>query len=68
MFKSTTELKAMDIFRHLNGKAFQVVSVTWVGGDNYKVACLDKFNKAVSFPATVHTSFEIMFTYSKAGA
>jgi hypothetical protein len=68
MRKDIDELQAFDIFQHLNSKFYQVVSVKWIGGDNYSIACLDADGKEISFAADVHTSFEMVMTYSKAGA
>jgi GTP cyclohydrolase III len=68
MKKATYELQRLDIFKHLNGRLYQVDAITWVGGDNYRITCIDDNDDLVDFPADVHTSFEIAMTYSKAGA
>jgi hypothetical protein len=68
MQKATYELQRLDIFQHLNGKNYQVEEVKWIGGDSYRIDCLDADGKEISFPADVHTSFQMVMTYSKAGA
>lgn len=68
MTKEIDQLQPTDVFRHLNGKLFQVVSTKYVGGDNYKVTCLDQDNNEAVFTADFHTQFEIVMTYSKVGA
>jgi hypothetical protein len=68
MRKATYELQRLDIFKHLNGRLYQVDDITWVGGDSYKITCIDDNDSMVDFRADVHTSFEIVMTYSKAGA
>lgn len=68
MKKATYELSPLDIFQHLNGKNYQVLSVDSIGGDSYKISCLDADDKLVSFNADVHTSFQMVMTYSKVGA
>jgi hypothetical protein len=68
MTKATYDLQPMDTFRHLNGKLFTVVKVDWVAGDNYVVICLDAKDQLNQFLCDVHTSFDIVMTYSKAGA
>ena len=62
MFRSTDELQRLDIFRHLNGRNYQVDKISWAGGDNYKITCIDDKDKLVDFTADVHTQFEIIYS------
>jgi hypothetical protein len=68
MRKSIDQLQRLDIFKHLNGRNYQIDDIAWAGGDNYKITCIDDKDELIDFIADVHTSFEIVFTYSKAGA
>jgi hypothetical protein len=63
MLKATYELNRLDIFTHLNGQNFQVDAIDWVGGDNYKITCIDQNDDLVTFPADVHTQFNVIFSY-----
>lgn len=63
MTKATYELQPTDVFRHPNGKYYQVTSVEHAAGDNYKVYAIDTKNKKVCFIVDVHTTFEIVMTY-----
>lgn len=63
MTKATYELQPTDVFRHPNGKYFQVTSVEHAAGDNYKVYAIDTNNKKTYFIVDVHTTFEIVMTY-----
>jgi len=68
MLKSTTELKKFDLVAHPNGQIYQVESVTWVGGDNYRIDVKAKHGSK-SFFADVHALCEVVMSYSiKAGA
>ena len=62
MYRSTYELQRLDIFKHLNGKNYQIHEIAWAGGDNYKITCLDDKDKLVDFIADVHTQFEIIYS------
>lgn len=63
MFRSTTDLQRLDVFKHLNGQSYLVDEVRWAGGDNYKVICIDNNDDLVTFVCDVHTQFEIQFSY-----
>jgi hypothetical protein len=68
MLKSTTELKKFDLVAHPNGQIYQVESVTWIGGDNYRIDVKAKYGSK-SFVADVHTLCEVVMSYpSKVGA
>jgi hypothetical protein len=62
MFRSTYELQRLDIFRHLNGRNYQIDEISWAGGDNYKLTCIDDKDELVDFTADVHTKFEIIYS------
>ena len=62
MFRSTYELQRLDIFRHLNGRNYQIDRISWAGGDNYKLTCIDDKDELVDFTADVHTKFEIIYS------
>jgi hypothetical protein len=64
-YKEVTDLQANDVFTHLNGADFLVESVVWVGGDNYKINCLDAYKKQTSFTCDVHTQLLIKFEAAK---
>ena len=68
MRKATYELQRLDIFQHLNGENFEVDEILWIGGDNYKLTCIDNNDNLVDFVVDVHTSFQMVMSYSKAGA
>jgi hypothetical protein len=61
MLKPVYELEANDVFTHLNGKDFLVVSVDWVGGDNYAINCQDAFRNDARFVCDVHTQLQMKF-------
>jgi len=67
-YKEVTDLQTNDVFTHLNGADFLVLSVTWAGGDNYKINCLDARKKPTSFTCDVHTQLNIKFDSAKVGA
>jgi hypothetical protein len=60
-YKEVTDLQPNDVFTHLNGSDFLVLSVTWAGGDNYKINCLNAFKVETSFTCDVHTQLNIKF-------
>lgn len=62
MFRSTYELQRLDIFKHLNGKNYQVDKISWAGGDNYKITCIDTKDQLIEFTADVHTKFEVIYS------
>jgi hypothetical protein len=62
MFRSTYELQRLDIFRHLNGRNYQIDRISWAGGDNYKLTCIDDKDELVDFTVDVHTKFEIIYS------
>jgi hypothetical protein len=61
MLKSVTELQPSDVFTHLNGKDYFVVSVDWVGGDNYAINCMDAFRNDARFVCDVHAQLKMKF-------
>jgi len=62
MFRSTYELQRLDIFRHLNGRNYQVDKISWAGGDNYKLSCIDDKDQSVDLIADVHTQFQVIYS------
>ena len=61
MLKEVTELNTNDVFTHLNGTDFIVVSVDWVGGDNYAINCQDALRNDARFVCDVHTQLQMKF-------
>ena len=61
MLREVTELQAGDVFTHLNRKDYLVVSVDWVGGDDYAINCLDALRNDARFVCDVHTQLQIKF-------
>jgi len=68
MTKATYELQPTDVFRHPNGKYYQVNSVEHAYRDTYKVYATDRNNRKTHFIVDVHTTFDMVMTYSKVGA
>jgi hypothetical protein len=62
MLRSTYELERLDIFKHLNGKNYQIDEIAWAGGDNYKITCIDSKDRLVEFVADVHTQFQVIYS------
>jgi hypothetical protein len=62
MFRSTYELQRLDIFKHLNGKNYQIDEIVWAGGDNYKLTCIDANDQLIEFTADVHTQFQVIYS------
>lgn len=61
MLREVTELQPSDVFTHLNGKDYFVVSVEWAGRDDYRINCMDAFRKDASFVCDVHTQLQMKF-------
>lgn len=62
MFKSTYDLQRLDIFKHLNGRNYQIDEIAWAGGDNYKITCIDDKDDLVDFIVDVHTKFQVIYS------
>ena len=62
MFKSTYDLQRLDIFKHLNGRNYQIDEIAWAGRDNYKITCIDDKDDLVDFIVDVHTKFQVIYS------
>lgn len=62
--KKTPDLKRYDLIAHPNGQLWEVKTVKWVGGDNYRVDVrTTKGDK--TFISRVHDYFHIAMSYSR---